>query len=769
MGRLALLLTLLLPRSTSGQGTTLQFRIPEEGESSYTVGILGEQAKFRDQFPERYKFFTYALMRGPGSRFFTLYPEGSSNLRVKQRIDREQLCATEKDCCPSKENRDCKVTLHVNANRDSMTEASLQVEVHITDVNDNGCSFRVKSQNISFYENEAQGQEVIETPHDPDAMYPVRKDKIRLEPATGHPFRLRVTELTTLKPLYRLEVYHVQRLDREERSSYKLRVIADDGEPSHACSLKLYITVLDVNDNMPVFEKQEYAINVSESKGKRGFPVVLLKVRATDKDVGENARLHYAIETALASRAISSTFALNSTSGELLLLKQLQYDQHRSYIIPILARDSGTKARTGSATISVSVIDENDNEPHITVRNMVGGTLISIPEGLDKRVSVASISVSDADSGQNGRVNCSLIKQPDVLDPLSGRGTHRAFDFKPMGPNRYQVISERAFDRERESKVYFTIWCADLGTPQLTREERVEVTIQDVNDHRPEFVGAQDNTYRVNVLEDAAPERASLNYKFLEVRARDDDIGANGHVRYRLNSPAETRAASNGLSIVDSSLVRIEPSSGWLYTHGHLNREQRPRFHFEVVAYDDGTPSLSATATIYVIVDDYNDHLPVFKVSSLGGPNGYNMHIVENSPANTLVGRVVATDEDAGNNARITFHLNHESHTSTPPFKVSTQADPNGSEGTYIARILTTKVIDRESLLSGNSRDINPVYNLILVAQDGGRPTTSSTVHLSVHVQDENDETPTFSFPISNTTIKVSYLEPANFQIMKVS
>lgn len=83
-----------------------------------------------------------------------------------------------------------------------------------------------------------------------------------------------------------------------------------------------------------------------------------------------------------------------------------------------------------------------------------------------------------------------------------------------------------------------------------------------------------------------------------------------------------------------------------------LDRETQDIYQLEVVATDRGTPPLSNSTRVSISVTDVNDNSPQFDKSTLIG------EILENKPVASLVGKVVATDKDLGENARVTYSLN---------------------------------------------------------------------------------------------------------------
>lgn len=98
-------------------------------------------------------------------------------------------------------------------------------------------------------------------------------------------------------------------------------------------------------------------------------------------------------------------------------------------------------------------------------------------------------------------------------------------------------------------------------------------------------------------------------------------------------------------------LFGIQPNSGWLFLRGTLDRETRDRYNITVLASDNGTPSLSATTHVIVNVLDANDNDPIFS------RNSYEFSVEENLRRGHIVGTILATDADIGENAAIRYSL----------------------------------------------------------------------------------------------------------------
>lgn len=82
-------------------------------------------------------------------------------------------------------------------------------------------------------------------------------------------------------------------LDRELQATYELRALASDqGSPRLSSLCQVVVSVLDINDNPPVFEHREYTATVSEDVT---VGTQLLRVQAASRDSEANGEISYGI------------------------------------------------------------------------------------------------------------------------------------------------------------------------------------------------------------------------------------------------------------------------------------------------------------------------------------------------------------------------------------------------------------------------------------------------------------------------------------------
>ncbi|XP_068128027.1 protocadherin gamma-B4-like [Hyperolius riggenbachi] len=219
----------------------------------------------------------------------------------------------------------------------------------------------------------------------------------------------------------------VSLLDREINSTYNITIIAEDeGIPYSMVTRKnLYLTVSDVNDNMPVFDKPSYIYFIQEHNSA-GTP--LLSVHASDLDNSDNARIFYSIiNTEVDSIPVSSYISINSMTGALYAQRSFDYEQLREFHFQVMAKDSGSPPLSSNVTVRICITDKNDNAPKLLYPSPdTDGTAMFefIPHSAKKGYLVTKVIAVDADAGHNAWLSYYFVQVPDptlfVIDQQTG-------------------------------------------------------------------------------------------------------------------------------------------------------------------------------------------------------------------------------------------------------------------------------------------------------------------------------------------------------------
>ena len=259
-------------------------------------------------------------------------------------------------------------------------------------------------------------------------------------------------------------------LDREIQSQYNLVVVAEDTKNKcHRSRTVVQINVTDDNDNTPKFSQESYTASIQEN-AQSG--TVVKTVVATDSDSGANGQITYSITS-----GDTSLFRIES-NGDVVLKGSVDYETKSSYSITMKAQDGGKPARFDEATMTITVLNVNEN-PSISC---VDSCNMKISEAANSGTEVGKVKSSDPDT----KTVCTL--QYSV--------SSNAKDSFTVDTNGI-LKTKTSLDREVTPQFVFSVTVKDCGSPPLSNSVRVTVTIEDVNDNDPKFPGP----YNVDVLE----------------------------------------------------------------------------------------------------------------------------------------------------------------------------------------------------------------------------------------------------------------------------
>ncbi|KAI4532450.1 hypothetical protein MG293_017715 [Ovis ammon polii] len=485
------------------------------------------------------------------------------------------------------------------------------------------------------------------------------------------------------------------RVDREHMESYELVVEASDQgqEPGpRSATVRVHITVLDENDNAPQFSEKRYVAQVREDVRPH---TVVLRVTATDRDKDANGLVHYNI----ISGNSRGHFAIDSLTGEIQVVAPLDFEAEREYALRIRAQDAGRPPLSNNTGLaSIQVVDINDHTPIFVSTPFQVSVLENAPLGH----SVIHIQAVDADHGENSRLEYSLTgvapDTPFVINSATG-----------------WVSVSGPLDRESVEHYFFGVEARDHGSPPLSASASVTVTVLDVNDNRPEFTMKE---YHLRLNEDA-----TVGTSVVSVTAVDRD--ANSAISYQITG-GNTRnrfaiSTQGGVGLVTLALP--------------LDYKQERYFKLVLTASDR---ALHDHCYVHINITDANTHRPVFQSAH------YSVSVNEDRPVGSTVVVISASDDDVGENARITYLLEDN----LPQFRIDADS----------GAITLQAPLDYEDQVT---------YTLAITARDNGIPQKADTTYVEVMVNDVNDNAP--QFVASHYTGLVSEDAPPFTSVLQIS
>uniref|UniRef100_A0A674NKI8 Si:ch73-379j16.2 n=1 Tax=Takifugu rubripes TaxID=31033 RepID=A0A674NKI8_TAKRU len=413
-----------------------------------------------------------------------------------------------------------------------------------------------------------------------------------------------------------------KKIDREEtcpgRSAclIELKILVENPLEIHY----VVVEITDINDHSPSFPETEQRFQIAEqtSSGTR-FEIHA----ARDPDSGVNSiQIEYSLSKTLV-RNVYDIFELDRLNGKIRLKGLLNYEESETYRLDIEATDKGTPPLTSRCRVTVKVKDVNDNPPEIEVTSLSN----TVPEDSKPGTVISLISVSDKDSGVNGKIISRITS--DV-----------PFELKPSyKENTYSIVTKAFLDREMTSHYEIIIQAVDCGEPPLSTVRSIQVQVSDINDNSPRFIQ--------NPLQFYLVENNVAGASIFSVSATDNDVSENAVISYSI-------ARLNDVT----SFLNVNSENGQISALKSFDFETLKTFQFQVVASDSGSPSLSSNVTVKVFILDQNDNAPVilYPVSSNGSAEGVE-EIPRNVNAGHLVTKVRAYDADIGYNGWLLFSL----------------------------------------------------------------------------------------------------------------
>ncbi|XP_009977242.1 PREDICTED: protocadherin alpha-C2, partial [Tauraco erythrolophus] len=444
------------------------------------------------------------------------------------------------------------------------------------------------------------------------------------------------------------------------------------------------VEVLDINDNAPRFPRQDYRLEISES----ALPGARFHIEsAQDPDVGTNSVQSYQLSP-------SRHFALDLKGFHFFLRGARQpWDREQSALeqLVLTAVDGGDPPKSGTAQISVRVMDTNDNPPAFDRSTYIVSLLENAPPG----TLVVKLNASDPDEGSNG----------DVIYSFGSYTPQKVRQLFSVDPHSGEVRVNGTLDYEEASSYEIYVQATDQGPVSMAGHCKVLVNIVDANDNVPEVV--------LTSLYSPVPEDAKAGTVVALMSVTDQDSGLNKQVSLRIPP---------GLPFTLNSFK----NSYTLVTQGKLDHEKAAAYS----ATDSGSPPLSSQKVIHVEISDINDNPPRFEEPV------YSVYVPENNPLGVLLCTIKATDPDVAENAYVSYSLLDGEIEGLP---VASYVSIKSDSGNMYA----VRSFDYETLRE---------FQVVVQAQDAGIPPLSSTVTVYIYVVDENDHAPQILYPTSTNT-----------------
>ncbi|XP_064875700.1 protocadherin gamma-C5-like isoform X3 [Oncorhynchus nerka] len=368
------------------------------------------------------------------------------------------------------------------------------------------------------------------------------------------------------------EMFLKGELDSESAANYEIDIAAKDkGIPEMEGHCSVLVEVIDLNDNPP-----EIVLTSKPSPVREDAPsgTVVALIGARDLDSGNNGKVTLQLTKGhpfSLKPSFSNNYAL-VTSGV------LDRESFSEYNIEITATDSGSPPLTTKKTITVTIIDVNDNPPKFSQSSY---NVYLKENGLPGSM-LSSVSASDLDFGDNAKISYSILdsKAQDVS----------VSSYVYMNTDNGSIYSMHSFDYEKLKVFQILVQAKDHGSPSLSSNVTVHVFILDQNDNAPAVI--YPSAALGSLSHQKMPRSAKAGHLVTKVTAVDADSGHNAWISYKL------------VEATDTSLFSVNLYTGEVRTKRAVSEQDDSSQRLLIEIQDDGVPVQSATVTLAILVED---------------------------------------------------------------------------------------------------------------------------------------------------------------------
>ncbi|KAM9825761.1 cadherin-8 isoform X2 [Syngnathus acus] len=498
------------------------------------------------------------VLAGEGAGTIFAINELTGDIHAMKRLDRE-------------EKAEYTLTAQViNADTDEPLEPPSEFIIKVQDINDNPPQFIEGPYRASVAEMSAVGTPVTQVTAT-DADDPVYGNSARLVYSIleGQPYFSVDPNSATIK-------IALHGMDREMREEYLVVIQAKD-MGGHMGGLSgtttVTITLTDINDNPPKFSKNLYEFVIPENLpiGQTGG-----KVKANDRDMGENAKSTYDIIDGDEQGVFEIVIDPQTQEGILRLKKVLDFESRRTYTLKVEATNVQSDPGGGIGgpfkdTATVKIVVEDADEPPVFSKSIY---TLEVNENAAVNTVIGTVGARDPDSSSS-QVRYFIDRHTDL---------ERQFN---INVDDGKITLAKPLDRETDMWHNITVTATEVRNHSQISRAVVAIRVMDINDNAPEFA----TEYEAFLCENGKPGQVIQTVSAVD---RDDPI--QGHYfEYRLvpemlNNPNFTikNNQDNSISV--------------LAKHDTFRRQKQEMYFLPIVVTDNGSPPMSSTNTLTIRV-----------------------------------------------------------------------------------------------------------------------------------------------------------------------
>ncbi|KAM4592812.1 cadherin-8 isoform 2-T3 [Odontesthes bonariensis] len=496
------------------------------------------------------------VLAGEGAGTIFAINELTGDIHAMKRLDRE-------------EKAEYTLTAQVvNADTDKPLEPPSEFIIKVQDINDNPPQFIEGPYRASVPEMSAVGTPVTRiTATDADDPVYGNSAKLVYSILEGQPYFSVDPNSATIK-------IALHGMDREMREEYLVVIQAKD-MGGHMGGLSgtttVTVTLTDINDNPPKFSKSLYEFVITEDLpiGKMGG-----KVKANDRDIGENAKSTYSIIEGDEQGAFEIVTDTQTQEGILRLKKPLDYESKRAYTLKVEATNIRTEPSSSGPfkdTATMKIVVEDSDEPPVFSKPVY---LLEVNENAPINTVIGTVTARDPDAS-GSLVRYFIDRHTDL---------ERQFN---INVDDGKITLAKPLDRETDMWHNITVTATEVRNHSQISRAVVAIRVMDINDNAPEFA----TEYEAFLCENGKPGQVIQT-----VSAVDKDDPIQGHyfdyrlVPEMLNNPNFTikNNQDNSISV--------------LAKHDTFRRQKQEMYFLPIIVTDNGNPPMSSTNTLTIRV-----------------------------------------------------------------------------------------------------------------------------------------------------------------------
>ncbi|XP_018422197.1 PREDICTED: protocadherin gamma-B1-like [Nanorana parkeri] len=335
-----------------------------------------------------------------------------------------------------------------------------KVLIEVIDENDNAPEISIKSLSSPIPEDSELGTMIaLIRVHDKDSG---ENGEVDCRLAVEMPFNL----VLSSNSFY--TIITTGPMDREKVSNYNITIVATDrGCPPLSSHQTITLEISDVNDNLPLFMKSTYVAYIQENN----LPgASVYSIQASDADTGDNAKIIYSIKNKYTEDlSMSSYFSLNIETGVMYAQRSFDYEQHKEFVIDVTAKDNGHPTLSTNTTLTIKVIDQNDNAPKLLYPFPESGASAGfemVPFAAEPGSLITKVVAVDADTGHNAWLSYHFIQ---VSEP----------SYFSIDEHTGEVRTQHIFKEKDTLNHKVVVMVKDNGIPSLSATVTITLVVAD--------------------------------------------------------------------------------------------------------------------------------------------------------------------------------------------------------------------------------------------------------------------------------------------------